>query len=214
MRPLAPLAWQGAAIAGGVAAMVGLRVAGFVPLVVLGVGFAVYAALLLLLPRQRDKDEVAVAPGLTQEAFEAAMAQADAAVASLRDTRGLLPEAATGASRAADIAAGILAELRRDPARMRSAGPFLQQHLPRVAAVAATTARLGDLPPGVRDEGAITAGGQALQASVAGFQAQFEALVERDMQGLTVAADSLTRMLAAEHGYVVRLAAAEGEKRA
>ena len=193
--------------------MVALSVVGFLPLPVLGLGLAVYGALLLVLPRRRDKDEVAVAPGLTQEAFEAAMTPADAAVAALRGTAGLRPDAAAAAGRAADIADGILAELRRDPARLRSASPFLQQHLPRVAAVAAATARLGALPASVRDDAAITAGGDALQASVAGFQAQFEALVERDMQGLSVAADSLTKMLAAEHGYVVRLAAAEEGRR-
>ena len=209
MRPLGTWAWQGCAVAGGVATVVLTRGIGFKAWVVLAAAFAVYAALLLIVPRARDKDEVDIGSGDTLASVEGAIGAAASAIASIRENAKRLSERRReDALLASNVANAILDEIRREPRRLKDARQFFESHLPRLDALVGEYARLYSLPKGVRDEASIAVAHDALKASVAGFQSQFKALVERDQQALSVSAESLTRMLTAEHGHDVRRAVA------
>jgi hypothetical protein len=205
MNGLPTWRWQAFGVAGGLAALGLLRLVGFKAWVALLAGLAVYAALLLLLVRRRESDEVQVTQDATLADVQTALAGAEAEVDAIIAHAGGLSEArAADARRAAEVARAIVTVVRRDPARLREARAFFASHLPRLAALVGDYARLYALPKGVRDEPALAAARDALQAAAAGFEAQHRALVARDQQALAIAAETLSRMLTAEHGPEVR----------
>ena len=208
---------QGGALAMGVAAIYGLDWTGFVPLVSIGGGVAAYAAGFLVLPARQEASEIVVAPGMTAEALEAILDKARGHVRALRavgdHTKGVpgIKASAEGAlvGRIADVADDVLAQIQRNPARLNVAQMFLDEHLPRVVAVAREQDRLRSLPREVRDRAALDTARSALEAAERGFGLLFSGLTESDTRTLTDQSEALTRLLTTEFGYGVKPAASQ-----
>jgi hypothetical protein len=196
--------WQGLSV------LVGVGVIGAAGLltslklwVVVLLGLASYAAMLLVLPRRKDADEVVVDGERTLEDLDGIIV---AAQERIRRIEGSAPghHAEADIRAIAQAAQDVVKEIRRDPSRLGVAHGFLTHHLPQAAELVGEYVRLDDLPKGVRDEEVLRSVRTALGTVAQGFKAQHKALIDKDVRQASLTAETLTRMLAIEHGSDIR----------